>query len=230
MLLLEFPYQLIYIDQLPLNIYKNNGVLLSFTIVYLIVISFISSLTGQFLGLIPILIIIFFNRSRNKIFNSFKKFSILIIFTLLIHLFFRFDPNKYFNDLLTKELWIKSLFFTIRNVNIILLMIWFMNPVSIIDYYKFLNSLQKKFLKFKIDLSFLIQPLIIGFRYFDIIHTEFKSLQQIHRILGIKNPSKITKKIKYYSSLILPLIINSIERAEILSIALTTRKYNYSTK
>jgi len=105
-----------------------------------------------------------------------------------------------------------------------------MNSVSTIDYYKFLNSLQKKFLRFKIDLSFLIQPLIIGFRYFDIIHTEFKSLQQIHRILGMKNPSKITKKIKYYSSLILPLIINSIERAEILSIALTTRKYNYSTK
>jgi len=105
-----------------------------------------------------------------------------------------------------------------------------MNSVSTIDYYKFLNSLQKKFLKFKIDLSFLIQPLIIGFRYFDIIHTEFKSLQQIHRILGMKKPCKITKKIKYYSSLILPLIINSIERAEILSIALTTRKYNYSTK
>lgn len=213
-----------------LNIYKNNGVLLSFTIIYLIVISFIPSLIGQFLGLIPILIIIFFNKSRNNIFNSFKKFSILIIFTLLIHLFFRFDPNKYFDDLLTRELWIKSLFFTIRNVNIILLMIWFMNSVSTIDYYKFLNSLQKKFLRFKIDLSFLIQPLIIGFRYFDIIHTEFKSLQQIHRILGMKNPSKITKKIKYYSSLILPLIINSIERAEILSIALTTRKYNYSTK
>jgi len=213
-----------------LNIYKNNGVLLSFTIIYLIVISFIPSLIGQFLGLIPILIIIFFNKSRNNIFNSFKKFSILIIFTLLIHLFFRFDLNKYFDDLLTRELWIKSLFFTIRNVNIILLMIWFMNSVSTIDYYKFLNSLQKKFLRFKIDLSFLIQPLIIGFRYFDIIHTEFKSLQQIHRILGMKNPSKITKKIKYYSSLILPLIINSIERAEILSIALTTRKYNYSTK
>jgi len=213
-----------------LNIYKNNGVLLSFTIIYLIVISFIPSLIGQFLGLIPILIIIFFNKSRNNIFNSFKKFSILIIFTLLIHLFFRFDLNKYFDDLLTRELWIKSLFFTIRNVNIILLMIWFMNSVSTIDYYKFLNSLQKKFLRFKIDLSFLIQSLIIGFRYFDIIHTEFKSLQQIHRILGMKNPSKITKKIKYYSSLILPLIINSIERAEILSIALTTRKYNYSTK
>ena len=213
-----------------MNIYKNNGVLLSFTIIYLIVISFIPSLIGQFLGLIPILIIIFFNKSRNNIFNSFKKFSILIIFTLLIHLFFRFDLNKYFDDLLTRELWIKSLFFTIRNVNIILLMIWFMNSVSTIDYYKFLNSLQKKFLRFKIDLSFLIQPLIIGFRYFDIIHTEFKSLQQIHRILGMKNPSKITKKIKYYSSLILPLIINSIERAEILSIALTTRKYNYSTK
>ena len=213
-----------------MNIYKNNGVLLSFTIIYLIVISFIPSLIGQFLGLIPILIIIFFNKSRNNIFNSFKKFSILIIFTLLIHLFFRFDLNKYFDDLLTRELWIKSLFFTIRNVNIILLMIWFMNSVSTIDYYKFLNSLQKKFLRFKIDLSFLIQSLIIGFRYFDIIHTEFKSLQQIHRILGMKNPSKITKKIKYYSSLILPLIINSIERAEILSIALTTRKYNYSTK
>lgn len=213
-----------------LNIYKNNGVLLSFTIIYLIVISFIPSLIGQFLGLIPILIIIFFNKSRNNIFNSFKKFSILIIFTLLIHLFFRFDPNKYFDDLLTRELWIKSLFFTIRNVNIILLMIWFMNSVSTIDYYKFLNSLQKKFLRFKIDLSFLIQSLIIGFRYFDIIHTEFKSLQQIHRILGMKKPRKITKKIKYYSSLILPLIINSIERAEILSIALTTRKYNYSTK
>ncbi len=215
---------------MPLNIYKNNGVLLSFTIIYLIVISFIPSLIGQFLGLISILIIIFFNKSRNNIFNSFKKFSILIIFTLLIHLFFRFDPNKYFDDLLTRELWIKSLFFTIRNVNIILLMIWFMNSVSTIDYYKFLNSLQKKFLKFKIDLSFLIQSLIIGFRYFDIIHTEFKSLQQIHRILGMKKPRKIIRKIKYYSGLILPLIINSIERAEILSIALTTRKYNYSTK
>ncbi|MEA3499787.1 MAG: energy-coupling factor transporter transmembrane component T [Candidatus Marinimicrobia bacterium] len=203
---------------------------MSFTIVYLIVFTFISSLAGQFLGLIPIFIIVLFDNSRNKIFKSFKKFSILIIFTLLIHLFFRFDPNNYFNDLLSKDLWIKSLFFTIRNVNIILLMIWFINSMSKIDYYSSLNSLQKKFLKFKINLSFLIQPLIIGLRYFDIIHTELKSLQQIHRIMGMKKPTKITKKIKYYSGLILPLIINSIERAEILSIALTTRKYNYSTK
>lgn len=197
---------------------------------YLIVISFISTLIGQFLGLIPIFFIVLLDNSRNKIFKSFKNFSILIIFTLLIHLFFRFDSNNYFHDLLSKELWNKSLFFTIRNVNIILLMIWFINSLSKIKYYKFLNSLQNKLLKFKIDISFLIQPLIIGLRYFDIIHTEFKSLQQIHRILGVKKTTKITKKIKYYSGLILPLIINSIERAEILSIALTTRRYNYSTK
>ena len=109
-------------------------------------------------------------------------------------------------------------------------MIWFINSLSIIDYYQFLNSLQQKILKFKIDISFLIQSIIIGLRYFDIIGSEFKSLQQIHRILGMKKPKKITEKIRYYSGLILPLIINSIERAEILSIALTTRKYNYSIK
>ncbi len=154
----------------------------------------------------------------------------LVIFTLLIHLFFRFDSSNYLNELLGKKLWIKSLFFTIRNVNIILLMIWAVNTLSKIDYYHSLNSFHKYVMKFKIDISFLIQPLIIGFRYFDIIRSEFESLQQIHRILGMKKPTKIFKKIVYYSELILPLIINSIERAEILSIALTTRNYNFSTE
>ncbi|MEA1987216.1 MAG: energy-coupling factor transporter transmembrane component T [Candidatus Marinimicrobia bacterium] len=196
------------------------------SIISLILITFLSTLIYQIVALVFILFFVLLSDFRKNIFNSFKRFSILIIFTLLIHLFFRFE-NNYLAEFTQFQLWEKSLFYTFRNTNIILLMLWTINSITTMDYYKFLNSLQKKFMKIKINLSFLIQPLIIGLRYFDIIQTEFQSLQQIHRILGIKKPTNIIQKIRYYSGLILPLIINSIERAEILSIALTSRRYNY---
>ncbi len=74
--------------------------------------------------------------------------------------------------------------------------------------------------------SKFFQPLSLASRYTGLIAEEFKSIQQVHRILGIQKPKHVIAQVKYYTSLILPTIISSIERAEHLSIAMTSRGYN----
>jgi energy-coupling factor transporter transmembrane protein EcfT len=63
-------------------------------------------------------------------------------------------------------------------------------------------------------------------RYVGLIQDEFRSLQQVHRIMGIQRPKHLIAQIRYYTSLIIPTIISSLERAENLSIAMTSRGYN----
>ncbi|MDD3095989.1 MAG: energy-coupling factor transporter transmembrane component T, partial [Candidatus Marinimicrobia bacterium] len=72
----------------------------------------------------------------------------------------------------------------------------------------------------------LPQPLLLAMRYSLLIRKEFRSLQQVHRIMGIARPKRLIARVKYYVSLVFPTIVASLERAEHLSIAMTSRGYN----
>ena len=180
----------------------------------------LSTLTGQLVILGLFILLGLANKHRKDIFSLFLKMSILLVFTLIVHLFFRFGESHYWRAFAGYELWNKALFFTCRNGNILIIMSYLIKSGKDINVASITAYLEgKKPAKF-------IQPLTLAMRYVGLIREEFRSLQQVHRIMGIKKPTHFIAQAKYYTSLIAPTIISSLERAEHLSIAMTSRGYN----
>jgi len=180
----------------------------------------LSSLTGQSVILALFIFLGLLNKHRKDIFSLFLKMSILLIFTLIVHLFFRFGESNYWQAFTGSALWVKALFYTLRNGNILMIMSYLIKSGKDISIGSITSYLEgKKPEKF-------IQPLTLAMRYVGLIREEFRSLQQVHRIMGIKKPTHFIAQARYYTSLIAPTIISSLERAEHLSIAMTSRGYN----
>lgn len=190
------------------------------SLIVFISVFFISELIGQLAVIFFFLVLSLLNSNRKVIFTLFLRLSILVIFTLIVHLFFRFGENNYWAAFTTSDLWTKALFFTVRNTNILLIMSYLIKGGQKIDMSTIISYLDDK------GPSKLVQPLTLAMRYVNLIKEEFGSLQQVHRIMGIKKPKHIIAQVKYYTTLIVPTIISSLERAEHLSIAMTSRGYN----
>jgi energy-coupling factor transporter transmembrane protein EcfT len=157
---------------------------------------------------------------RKKIVSFFYRFLFLILITLFVHLFLRFGESGYWAAFNTATLWDKALYFTLRNANILLIMSYIVkgsNALSTGNIDRYLDGKEP---------SVLIQPLVLALRYSAMIQDEFRSLQQVHRIMGIGRPRRLISRVKYYISLVFPTIIASLERAEYLSVAMTSRGYN----
>lgn len=191
-----------------------------FSITAFIGVFFIPELMGQVIAMCVFLFLSLINSNRKSIFSLFFRLSILVVFTLIVHLFFRFGENNYWSAFTTSALWTKALFFTFRNTNILLIMSYLIRGGQRIDIASITGYLDDK------GPSKLVQPLTLAMRYVNLIKEEFGSLQQVHRIMGIKKPKHIIAQVRYYISLIVPTIISSLERAEHLSIAMTSRGYN----
>lgn len=183
----------------------------------------IPSLSGQLIVLGIFLILSLLSEHRKKVFKLFFRMSILLVFILVVHLFFRFGEDHYWQAFAGIELWNKALFFTFRNANILLIMSYLIKSGNDISFATLTSYLEGK------QPARFIQPLTLAMRYVGLISEEFRSLQQVHRIMGIKKPTHLIAQAKYYISLVAPTIISSLERAEHLSIAMTSRGYNLNS-
>lgn len=198
-----------------LNILKVCLILINFIMVFIL-----TELWIQLAVLGIFLILSLLSAKRYNILKMFAKLSFLLIFTFIVHLFFRFEENNYWQGFTDWAIWNKTLFFTFRNANILLIMTYFIksqNNLNINALTEFLENRKP---------SKLFQPLSLAMRYTGLISKEFTSIQQVHRILGIKKPKHLSAQVKYFASLIIPTVISSLERAEHLSIAMTSRGYN----
>jgi energy-coupling factor transporter transmembrane protein EcfT len=178
------------------------------------------NLLGQIIVMSVFLVLSLISTYRKAIFTMLLRMSILLLFTLLVHLFFRFGEAHYWSAFGTVGLWDKAFYFTLRNGNILLIMSYLIKSRQQLNLTSITSFLEEK------KPSKLFQPLTLAMRYTGLISDEFRSLQQVHRIMGIQRPKKWIAQARYYTSLILPTIISSLERAEHLSIAMTSRGYN----
>jgi energy-coupling factor transporter transmembrane protein EcfT len=194
-----------------------------FSILAFVICFIIPSLSGQLIVLGVFLILSLINDHRKKVFKLFFRMSILLVFTLIVHLFFRFGEDRYWQAFAHIELWNKALFFTFRNANILLIMSYLIKSGNEINFATVTGYLEGR------QPAKFIQPLTLAMRYVGLISEEFRSLQQVHRIMGIKKPTHLIAQAKYYISLVAPTIISSLERADHLSIAMTSRGYNQNS-
>jgi energy-coupling factor transporter transmembrane protein EcfT len=196
-------------------------------LVLIIVLAFIMPTADWQLFLLLLLFAsAFFKGQLSDSLKTFRSFSPLLLLTLLIHLFLRFE-RPYFLPLSAWPLWEKSLFFTLRNGVILFGMTLI---ISRLQNMKLMEKFEAWELKARFNdggnISGFIQPLLIGWRYFSLMRHEYKTLQQLHRILGLSRNKGIISQARYYGSMLMPMILMSLSRAELLGAAMTTRAYN----
>ncbi|BFN36862.1 energy-coupling factor transporter transmembrane component T [Fidelibacter multiformis] len=154
--------------------------------------------------------------------------SPFLVITLGVHLFFRIGVEDYWGAFREMELWSVAGYFTLRNLNVMGVVALIFNYKPFPDMDGFSGSLQNRLLKGDGKQYPFSAGLFIGLQYFRVIRDEYRSLIQVHRILGIKKEKGVLKQVRYYSSLIIPLFIGSFERVDQLSVALTTRGFGRS--
>ena len=198
-----------------LHIFQIIASIASFFLVF-----FFTELHAQLLIASIFVCLALLSPKRGDIFRMLSNMSILLIFTLIVHLFFRFGESHYWQAFTGLALWEKSLYFTLRNGNILLIMSYLIKSGINLNIANLTNNLESH------KPSKIFQPLSLALRYSTLISEEFKSIQQVHRIMGIQRPKHFIAQARYYTSLVVPTIISSLERAEHLSIAMTSRGYN----
>ncbi|MDZ7821387.1 MAG: energy-coupling factor transporter transmembrane component T [Candidatus Marinimicrobia bacterium] len=137
--------------------------------------------------------------------SAFSGIFLLILITLFVHLFFRFGESAYWEAFGTAALWNKALYFSTRNAVILFIMSYLIKGGPALSYNAFLGILEKR------GPSSLTQPLALAVRYTSLIGDEFRSLQQVHRIMGIHRPANLLRRTRYYCSLIMPTVISSLK-------------------
>jgi energy-coupling factor transport system permease protein len=163
--------------------------------------------------------------NTDKAFRFLLTMSPFIFMTLLIHLFLRFDSKDYWEAFFKPELWQIAGYFTLRNFNILMIVALIFSRKPLLDMDVLSVKFQKRLLKNDGKDHFFTAGFFIGLQYFRVIRDEYQSLQQVHRILGVKKEKGPFKQAGYYTSLIIPLFVGSFERADQLSVALTTRGF-----
>jgi|GEM_PF-2007556 energy-coupling factor transport system permease protein len=156
--------------------------------------------------------------------------SPFLVITLGVHLFFRIGVEDYWGAFRERELWSVAGYFTLRNLNVMGVVALILNYKPFPDMESLSDILQNRVLKKDGKQYSFSAGLFIGLQYFRVIRDEYRSLIQVHRILGIKKEKGLLKQVRYYTSLIIPLFIGSFERVDQLSVALTTRGFGRSNE
>lgn len=204
--------------------HRLNYFLLTFFLFLMVLVWFPGFLFQAILAAVLIIIALILPEKK-KTFRFLFYMSPFILITLLIHLFVRIGSDDYWGSFSTPDLWYKAGYFTIRNMNVLLIVSLFMRSRPIFDVNKISQRLQNRMIRYPEKKHFFTAGLFIGIQYFRVIQEEYQSLLQVHRILGVKHENGPLRIAKYYASLIIPLFIGSLERADQLSVALTTRGF-----
>ena len=203
---------------------RLNYFLLSFFVILLVLVWFPGFQFQAFLTGVLIITALILPETK-KTFRFLFYMSPFIFITLLIHLFLRIGSPDYWGSFLTYDLWFSSGYFTLRNTNVLLIVSLMMRGRPILNLNKFSLILQNRMIQYPRRNHTFTAGLFVGLQYFRVIQDEYQSLIQVHRILGVKHEKGPIRRAQYYSSLIIPLFIGSFERADQLSMALTTRGF-----
>jgi len=183
-------------------------------------------------SLILFSIIVFTGIYSSKIPLSFyaknlRPFLWFILFTFLVHSFF--TDGKILINLeivsITSEGVINGLLFSVRFALLILLTGVLTFTTSPLDLTDGLEKMFSPLKKIKLPVQELVLMLTLTLRFIPILISEVERLKSAQLSRGISFNVKLTKRVKNIASMILPLVVSSIQRAEDLAIAMESRSY-----
>ncbi len=159
--------------------------------------------------------------------KNLKPFSWFILFTFVVHSFFTggivlLDLN-YFS--ITKEGLVNGTLFSARFALLILLTGLLTFTTSPIDLTDGLEKLLSPLKKVKLPVQEFVLMLTLTLRFIPILIAEVERLKNAQLSRGISFNVKLIQRVRNIGSMILPLVISSIQRADELAIAMESRNY-----
>lgn len=159
--------------------------------------------------------------------KNLKPFLWFILFTFGVHSFF--TTGTVLLDLkifeITKEGLINGTLFSARFVLLILLTGLLTFTTSPLDLTDGLEKLLSPLKKIKLPVQEFVLMLTLTLRFIPILIAEVERLKNAQLSRGISFNVKLTQRIRNIGSMILPLVISSIQRADELAIAMESRNY-----
>ncbi len=169
-----------------------------------------------------------FGYSISGMIQPVKYFLFFLPFIFFIHLIFTSDfIAKIFQS---NQNWLveltQPLIFTFRIANFILLNSFLFKWIDKVYFLDAIYILLKPLKKIKIPVEDLFQVVFIGIRFFPIMSIEYKRIDSGWKNLIKTKQNTIKERILRIRDLIIPLMIFSFRKAEILAEAMTIRGYS----
>ena len=161
--------------------------------------------------------------------NNFKPILILVLITSLYHLIFSGQDSEiifqlYFIKFKAKAVYL-ALFYSLRLVIFISIAFLVTLTNSPSELGEAFTKLFKPFEKLHLPVGDLALILFIAIRFIPILYNEFNTIKNAQIIRGVSFTGSFLRRIKKTTSIIIPVFVSAIQRADELALALQARGY-----
>ncbi len=203
---------------------------LVWTLAGIVAIFLTSTVSGQIA--IPVVMVLMMRLSSLRLLQVLRKLrflAVLLPFTFLVHVVFSTTMvsavlQRSLPSFTWSELWV-PVAFTLRLGNLFVLMAFVVRWIPAVEFldgiYLILKPLQR--LKFPVDDFF--QVIFIAVRFFPLLREEYRNLDEGWKTFVPTRPHSIRERLAQLRQRLIPLMIFSFRKAEILADAMTIRGY-----
>ena len=199
----------------------------------IILIFSLSSLLWQIvLSLILLAAVLIFKSARPKIWAGVRWLLILLPLTLFLHLLLSTSiPAELFRGMPSED-WMRQLrmplLFTIRLGNLIVAMAILLQWIPAIDFLDGIYLLMRPLRKIRFPVDDLFYIIFIAVRFFPLLREEYRQLDEGWKALLPETRPGLRARLETLRLRLLPLMIFSFRKADILADAMSIRGYGRS--
>ena len=168
--------------------------------------------------------IMFFRVSIKSVFNSVKYLLILLPITFSMHLIFSTGLSEIlsFNNIVV---YINPIMFTLRLANFIIFMSFIVKWLTAIELLDSIYLVIKPLSRLRFPIDDIFQIIFISIRFFPILKEEYFKLKEGRKNFLKETEVSVKQRTKKIKEILIPLMIFSFRKAEILADAMTIRGY-----
>ena len=191
----------------------------------------IHSILGLLLGICSTTIFIALAKSSVRdLLGNLKAFAWLFIFTFALHLFFSPPGDTYTLPVIGWRVSISGLengfFYSMRILLVLTFSYLFMAVTSPLEISDGLEKVMRPLLKIGFPVNEAAMMLSIAFRFVPVLLDEARRIKDAQVCRGARLDGNIYEKVRGFSSMLIPLFISALRRADNLSLAIEARGYS----
>jgi energy-coupling factor transport system permease protein len=206
---------------------------LFWSLVGIIILFLIDNILGQLLILIGLLCVILISRiSIQKVIHSIRYLMLFLPITFLVHFLFSNQGWRLLNGELLFEYGMleQPILFTLRLGNLMLTMAFVVHWIRDIDLIDAVYHLLKPFQKWRIAVDDFFQIIFIAVKFFPIVKAQYARLDEGWKVFMPSRETRILERIQRIRISLIPLLIFSFQRAEVLADAISIRGYHSGSR
>ena len=197
--------------------------------VWLIALFLVYHSIGQLIGLCLTLLVIRLNGVRiGTVVTSVRYLLLFLPLTFLVHLLIISGGWRLFTgeQTLSWSLFDQPLFFTVRMANLIIFMGFMLRWIRDIEFLDAVYHLLRPLRRLGLNADDFFQTIFIAVKFFPILREEYQHLDEAWKVFGGGHGDTLSRRIQRVRKSLIPLMIFSFQRAEVLADAISVRGYN----